>query len=101
MKVRVFGRELKVKIVDSLEDGDFGQYIESEQTIKIAKKCFKRKGFAKAVLVHEMVHAILGIGGLAQILSDTQEEAICVALEELAYHIDFIGEFENGDCRNA
>lgn len=77
-QVMILGRKVKLQFCDL--DGDFGQFTELPHTIKI------QQGMDAAtvhrVLIHEMVHAALAIGGLSSYhLSDKVEESICTLME--------------------
>lgn len=49
----------------------------------------------KITLLHEVIHASLGIGGVSEFLTDKQEEAVCRCLEHaLLDYIKFPGDEE-------
>ena len=53
----------------------------------------KYKDTNKVTLIHELIHAAIGISGISEILTKKQEEAICRCLEyALLDYIKFDGE---------
>jgi hypothetical protein len=70
----------KVKIISKELDGDHGQYNHDQRTIYLDPS--SKEQFA--TLLHELVHAALTISGVAEVLGDEKEEAVCRAMELLA-----------------
>lgn len=77
--VTVFGHKLSVKLVPYLEDDCeelLGAFNSELKTIYLVKSCNWR-----AVLLHEIMHAILHYSATAEGLSMSKEESIVLSLE--------------------
>lgn len=77
--VSVLGNKLKIKIVKYLEDDCeelLGAFNSELKTIYLVKSCNWR-----AVLLHEIIHAILHYSATAEGLSISKEESIVLSLE--------------------
>lgn len=79
--LKVMGRKIKIKVKDL--DSDHGQYVHDESTIYLSNNPEHQKDM-KATLLHELVHVVLTIGGVAEVLGPEKEEAVCRAVENLA-----------------
>lgn len=82
MKIELMGVELDVRLVspEQLDDA-YGAYTNMQELI-ILDETLKEKQLQR-VLLHELVHATLNLTGVSEILEDSQQEAVCVALENL------------------
>lgn len=77
--VTVLGHKLKVKVVPYLEDDCeelLGAFNSELKTIYLVKSCNWR-----AVLLHEIMHAILHYSATGEGLSLSKEESIVLSLE--------------------
>ncbi len=64
----------------------FGFYSAETDTITIDEKL---EGLAlKKTLLHEAIHASLGLSGLAEVLTPQQEEAVCRCVETLGEYFN-------------
>ena len=78
--VKIMGRKIAIKWVPRLEDNDekvSGLYHPDTKSIEVDPDDPE----PWATLLHEMFHAALDIGGVAQVLTLEQEEAVCRAVE--------------------
>jgi hypothetical protein len=73
-RVRVAGHWIKVRWDDL--GGVFGQYDQDKMEIVLSNNIKGDPDTAWETLYHEMMHASLGLSGLAEILGETTEEAI-------------------------
>jgi hypothetical protein len=89
--VTVLGQEVRIEHVPNLLVGDErcegGCYI-SERLIKISDEHREDELRYNRILVHEMVHMILGISGVSEMLTLPVEEAICVVMESAGINFD-------------
>lgn len=77
-QVLIMGRKVKLQFCDL--DGDFGQFTELPHTIKIQQGL--DAATVQRVLIHEMVHAALAIGGVSEYQINAKvEETICTLME--------------------
>jgi len=77
-----------VEFYPLLEDSDGNNYGETEiheKTIKISLTHNDNKKKLQTTLFHEIIHAALGEGGVSQLLTSDQEEAVVVALENALF----------------
>lgn len=77
--VNVLGNKLKIRVVKYLEDDCeplHGAFNSETKTIFLTKDCNWR-----AVLLHEIIHAILHYSGTGEGLSMSKEESIVLSLE--------------------
>lgn len=77
--ISVLGHTFTIKQVPKLADDGHGECNVDERTIKISTAY--PLASRQSTLRHEAIHAILGITGLTELLSDELEEAIVVAIE--------------------
>lgn len=77
------GRRIKVVLDEDMDD--HGLYYHDLRKIVINPT----KEDPLASLLHEAVHAALTIGGVAEVLGDKLEEAVCRAIELLEPNIYF------------
>ena len=89
--VSVLGQEVRIEHVPNLLVGDErcegGCYI-SERLIKISDEHREDEGRYNRILVHEMVHMILGISGVSEMMTLPIEEAVCVVMESAGVSFD-------------
>tara|TARA_R100000742_G_C4256970_1_gene74823 strand:+ start:129 stop:404 length:276 start_codon:yes stop_codon:yes gene_type:complete len=84
-KIKILGQWAKVQYVDLTKGGEavgevlYGDCDVATRTIRIEKSL--DDNLTKRVIKHETMHMKLGLSGLSEILTDEQEEAICVLVE--------------------
>lgn len=77
------GRKIKIILDEDIDE--HGLYYHDARKIVINPT----KEEPLASLLHESIHAVLTISGLAEVLDDKLEEAVCRAVELLAPNIYF------------
>lgn len=83
--VIVGGTEFSVELVKTLEHDELGTCDVIARKIKIcSNQSLKER---EKTLFHETVHAALRLGGIAEILKEDAEEAVCWNLESLLWPI--------------
>lgn len=107
-KINILGEVIDIRLVSEEEVAKrigedlevfnaYGAYIPIDRTIYINKSLEPDQ--ARKTLIHEIVHAHMNISGLANILDDKVEEAVCTALESF-YHLftnkEFVNEIQSG-----
>lgn len=75
-RVKILGKSIPVKFVDSLPDGDLGSFETHPLRITILDDEQWREH-----LLHECLHAALFVAGLNELLDVKTEEAIVRAIE--------------------
>ena len=89
--VTVLGQEVRIEHVPNLlvadERCEGGCYI-SERLIKISDEHRADEVRYNRILVHEMVHMILGISGVSEMMTLPVEEAVCVVMESAGINFD-------------
>lgn len=86
MSLIILGREIQIVTVPDAElhkmvDGEECLGLYKNETIYIASSL---QGVARSrVIVHETVHAVLGISGLTNLIDEDLEEAVCDSVETL------------------
>ena len=80
-QVKICGKTIKIRKKDL--ESDHGQFVLDESTIYLSTDP-KHEKEQWSTLLHELVHATLSICGVAEVLGDEKEEAVCRALENLA-----------------
>lgn len=83
-EVEILGHLFRIEYVyDLKDDGDtlFGDTDVDEKIIKICTKRCITSAQLESTLMHEAIHAVLGVSGMAQLLKGDQEEALVIALE--------------------
>ena len=87
----VLGQEVRIEHVPNLLVDDArcegGCYI-SERLIKISDEHREDEARYNRILVHEMIHMILGISGVSEMMTLPVEEAICVVMESAGINFD-------------
>jgi hypothetical protein len=83
----VFGRVVQIEIADLSDDGNNGEYLSTENKIKI-DKTLKGEKFKKT-LYHEELHALFDRTGIRAALGEGAsvdlEETICHVVEEFTF----------------
>lgn len=80
--VTIFGKKVKIVYKDTDSDSDLhGEFNLDKMEISIHSASCKRQEDLDNTLLHEYIHACLGITGLTEILSSEQEEALARCLE--------------------
>lgn len=88
----VGGLEFKI-IVDEGLQNDYGECDSRECIIKINPKHLDSALLVKRTILHEMTHAALGVSGLSEKLTDKQEEAFAVCIENMLINcLEIVGE---------
>lgn len=89
-QLTILGRNIPVRYLSSLEidkiardDDILGYYCGVAQTIYINDLLEGKR--LEETLLHEIMHVILNFSGLSEVLKEDLEEAICNAVEGLAY----------------
>ena len=81
--ISVMGQRVKIVVKDELTDSDgselYGHIDKDKMVIELSKKQTSQQ--MVRTLLHEVIHCCLFIGGLSEILSKRQEEAVCRCLE--------------------
>lgn len=78
--VTILGYPCKIKL--KRIEGKYGECCVDSKTITLNPKQIKKdKLQIEHVLLHEILHMILGITGQSELLSDEQEEGIVMAME--------------------
>lgn len=78
--VRIGGKRIKLTYDDKMEaEGLAGEF--SGETIRLNPR--QSKAALESTVFHELIHAALSIGGVNEILSERQEEAVAHCLENL------------------
>jgi hypothetical protein len=89
--VTVLGQEVRIEhVVNLLVEGERcegGCYV-SERLIKISDEYRGDEGRYNRILIHEMVHMILGISGVSEMMTLPTEEAVCVVMESAGINFD-------------
>lgn len=75
-EITVFGKVVGIEF--NRIHGNYGLCDAEERLITLDTTQTKEQ--AEDTLVHEIIHAVLGISGIAEILTEEQNEAITVAL---------------------
>lgn len=78
-RIRVKGEWVRVEHVDLSVEELLGDADINKRVIRIEISLTDKE--YKRVLAHEKMHMILGLSGLAELLSAELEEGICVAME--------------------
>ena len=84
-KIIVLGQEFTVKLSPDMMEGDYGNCLGMEYLIKISDKLSPE--IAAQTLFHEAIHAAFYVSGIAEIVTNKQEEAIVVMIENAFRHI--------------
>ena len=89
--VTVLGQEVRIEHVPNLLVDEArcegGCYI-SERLIKISDEHREDEGRYNRILVHEMIHMVLGISGVSEMMTLPVEEAVCVVMESAGINFD-------------
>jgi hypothetical protein len=89
--VTVLGQEVRIEhVVNLLVEGERcegGCYV-SERLIKISDEHRAGEARYNRILIHEMVHMILGISGVSEMMTLPTEEAVCVVMESAGINFD-------------
>ena len=85
----VLGETVHIHMTDDLRVDD--QYCEgvfylSRRAIYLENRLCNQPDRLERVRAHEIMHAYLGISGLAEMLDPKMEEAICVLTESMNIH---------------
>jgi Zn-dependent peptidase ImmA (M78 family) len=75
----ILGKKFDVVYTKAMDKDDYGETISMERVIRINIQ--KAEWTWRPTLVHEMVHAILGVTGHTELLDEKTEEALAIALE--------------------
>lgn len=92
--VKLAGHVIRFKYVPSLTDTDgtalFALAYPSDDRIEISTSRPAGEDQVIATVIHELAHCALGISGVAEVLDEKSEEAVCRAVEALAgaYKLD-------------
>lgn len=79
-KVTVGSTEFKISYVNKVDAEDsHAEFVGSDRKIRI-KRHLKAEDKNRA-LMHETLHAALYVSGVSEMLKDSQEEAVVVAIE--------------------
>ena len=76
-----FSIEYKPKVVVGDNDECYGLTHVKDFTIQISSTENKTPEQMEATLLHEVIHAVLGVSGLTELIDDKTEEALVVSLE--------------------
>ncbi len=79
--VKIFGQKFKIKYLapDEIEENCEGVVFLSKREIHLDSSLPLEQ--LRRVLIHEIMHAILGVSGISEKLSDAVEESIATAME--------------------
>lgn len=81
----ILGQTWTVIYVESLTEGSeapvYGSTDIDRRIIKIATAVNNTPALLQSTLLHEVIHAVLGIAGVSAMLTERTEEAIVLALE--------------------
>lgn len=85
--IYVLGHKFKMSYPKRISANTMGETVTHERTIKV-DSTLKPEMF-RSTYLHELIHAILGISGMADAINDAQlEEGIVIALEHgLMQHV--------------
>jgi hypothetical protein len=76
--VFILGVGFSLDIVQNLPDKQYGHSNSGTREIKVSNE--QDLIAMQDTVVHELAHCILNLGGLAHVLGDAQEEAVCYAI---------------------
>jgi hypothetical protein len=89
--VTVLGQEVRIEHVPNLlvdgERCEGGAFI-SERLIKISDEHREDEARYSRILIHEMIHMVLGISGVSEMMTLPVEEAVCVVMESAGINFD-------------
>jgi len=80
------GKKFKVTVGPIKCENTYGETYGIEKVIKLSNSKDKSE-YTWQTLYHEYLHAILHCTGMSQLLSEEQEEALVVAIEENTFHL--------------
>ena len=84
-KIVVAGREISIVWKDF--DETWGQYLHDEREIQLAKRMRKDPKAVWQTLLHEALHACIGMAGLDHILGGENEEAVVRCIEHMFFPV--------------
>lgn len=89
--ITICGKTVTIKYIDTEDhEGDqWGDFNIDKDLIRIwTKNCPD----VEEILIHELIHAVIGYTGLTGVLTDDQEEAICRAMQYQLYPVLVLNE---------
>lgn len=81
-KINILGMTFDIELDASLDPLSYGETESKSYIIKINPLHYKER---KLTLLHECIHAALGVSGLSEIIEEKVEEAIVVCIENALY----------------
>lgn len=75
--VTVLGKDFDISYTMDIDTNTYGETNVLERTIKINSNKDKKE----STLLHEIIHAVLGVSGYSERMSEQEEEALVVLLE--------------------
>ena len=85
-EIMVLGRKVTIfKSNSKILKKDFGYFVENKDGLEVWISSTLSEDMFKRVVKHELTHALLTICGMARVLGDEKEEAICDLMENFPH----------------